>query len=608
MAVLSRNDVIGTYTVQSLIKSNLYTETYRVTDSNNTPYFLKLFILGKIPSKLVNTETGLVKEIEFSQNISHRNIIRHISSGSFNREDGAYQYYVTNYFNGRLLFDRISTQGPLSEDEALEIFRKILNGVDYLHRQSPMLCHNDLDVSNIIISDADRGEPVIIDLGHLSQMCAGSVDFDMTDLNPFFHADETRVKIFDEKGDVFSVCAILYTMLTSKYPWSTELPDDPDFKVRMNELVNYRKANKLDLSTLQISDKTKYIIENGLKRKSTDRFSSIQAIIDILDSSTSNISQESLEGTTFSNNGKQSSNSSSNSSSNQDDPIPLDVEIKRGGGNGFADIAGMKELKELLYKQVIFVIQNKELAEQYRITTPSGILLYGPPGCGKTYFAEKFAEETGMNFILIKSSDLSSSYLHGSQEKISKLFKLAEKNAPIVLCFDEFDAFVPDRSSLYQHQSVSAEVNEFLSQMNNCSQRGIFIVATSNRPDKIDSAVRRTGRIDKNIYVPLPDIEARREMFALYLKNRPASSDIDIDKLAELTEGYIASDIAYIVNDAAMSAAYARVPITGEHLMTSLSNTSSSLKTEVMETYERIREVMEDNNKKNNIRVVVSGL
>ena len=603
MAVLSRNDVIGGYTVQSLIKSNLYTETYRVHDSNSTPFFLKLFILSKIPSKLVNPATGIVKEVEFSGKISHRNIVSQIASGSFDREDGAYQYYITNYFNGQLLSDKIATNGPLQEDEALSIFRKILNGVDYLHKQSPMLCHNDLDISNIIISDADKGEPVIIDLGHLSHMCAGTVDFDTTDLNPFFHADETRVRIFDEKGDVFSVCAILYAMLTGTHPWETTLPEVPEFKAKMNELASFRKANPLDFSKLQASDRTIYILKNGLSRKSPDRTGSIQEIIDILDSSSEEIRIEPTGEDKFQNN----SNHSSDSSSSHDDPNPVDFEIKRGGGNGFEDIAGMQELKDLLYRQIIFVLQNKELAEQYRITTPSGILLYGPPGCGKTFFAEKFAEETGMNFILIKSSDLGSSYIHGTQEKISKLFKIAEKNAPIVLCFDEFDAFVPDRSSLTQ-QNMSGEVNEFLSQMNNCAKKGIFIVATSNRPDKIDPAVRRTGRIDKSVYVPLPDFEARREMFSLYLKKRPVGSDIDVSKLAEMTEGYIASDIAYIVNDAAMSAAFAREPITEKHLMTSLKNTRPSLKTEVLSTYERIRESMEDSNKTNNIRVVVSGL
>ena len=103
-------------------------------------------------------------------------------------------------------------------------------------------------------------------------------------------------------------------------------------------------------------------------------------------------------------------------------------------------------------------------------------------------------------------------------------------------------------------------------------------------------------------------MEARREMFNLYLRKRPVCSEINIIKLAELTDGYIASDIAYIVNDAAMSAAYAREPISEEHLLTSLANTSPSLKREVMEAYENIRKSMEDINKTNNIRVIVSGL
>lgn len=109
-----------------------------------------------------------------------------------------------------------------------------------------------------------------------------------------------------------------------------------------------------------------------------------------------------------------------------------------------------------------------------------------------------FAEQTAFNFMIVKSSDLSSSYIHGTQQKIADLFKEAEKKAPTVLCFDEFDAFVPDRSFV-KDNSFSSEVNEFLSQLNNCSKRGIFVIATSNRPDKIDPAVLRTGRIVWNI-------------------------------------------------------------------------------------------------------------
>ena len=115
------------------------------------------------------------------------------------------------------------------------------------------------------------------------------------------------------------------------------------------------------------------------------------------------------------------------------------------------------------------------------------------------------------NFLMVKTSDLASIYIHGSQEKIGSLFKQAQEKAPSVLCFDEFDALVPNRSNI-DNTSMSGEVNEFLSQLNNCSKKGIFVIATSNRPDKIDPAVLRTGRIDKQIYVPLPDLDARKEM------------------------------------------------------------------------------------------------
>jgi transitional endoplasmic reticulum ATPase len=227
------------------------------------------------------------------------------------------------------------------------------------------------------------------------------------------------------------------------------------------------------------------------------------------------------------------------------------------------------------------------------------MLLYGPPGCGKTFFAEKFAEETGFNFALIKASDLATSYIHGVQEKVGQLFAQAEKHRPIVLCFDEFDALVPDRSSFGMSAHHSGEVNEFLSQMNNCAKRGIFVVATTNRPDKIDPAIRRTGRIDRMVYVPLPDYEARKEMFRLYVNTRPVDDNIDYDELAKMTEGYIASDIAYIVNDAAMTAAFSRTKISQELMSTTIKNVPPSLHDDSIAIYDEIRRKMEYSKREN---------
>ena len=353
---------------------------------------------------------------------------------------------------------------------------------------------------------------------------------------------------------------------------------------RFKELGEFRKKTPLDLD-LDVSPKIKSILSKGLTVKSINRFSSIEEILSALD-----------EEHPAKEENRCSSTEMAHSGGHNFGPNHVEFIIRKGGGRGFEDIAGMKELKEALEKQVVFVIKNKDVAEKYKITPPNGMLLYGPPGCGKTFFAEKFAEETGFNYLLVKSSDLASSYIHGSQEKIRQLFDQAEKNAPIVVCFDEFDALVPDRS---WNNVSSEEVNEFLSQMNNCAKRGIFIVATSNRPDKIDPAVLRTGRIDKMVYVPLPDFEARKEMFVIHLQGRPVDDGIQLDALAQKTDGYIASDIAYIVNDSAMVAAYTRTEISESHLNASIQNTHPSIRKEVMKTYEDIRIKMEDNNRRN---------
>ena len=159
---------------------------------------------------------------------------------------------------------------------------------------------------------------------------------------------------------------------------------------------------------------------------------------------------------------------------------------------------------------------------------------------------------------------------------------------------------MPSRSSTGSASYVSGEVNEFLSQLNNCSEKGIFVVGTTNRPDMIDPAVLRTGRLDKHIFVPLPDHDARKEMFAIHLKGRPFDeSAIDFDKLADMTDGYIASDIAFIVNDAATVAAFTKAPITQELIEKSIQCISPSISQSLKEAYEDLRNRMEGVERKN---------
>ena len=269
--------------------------------------------------------------------------------------------------------------------------------------------------------------------------------------------------------------------------------------------------------------------------------------------------------------------------------------VVRPHGNGFADVAGMAELKKKLYESVLYVLRDKERAKRYRLTIPNGILLYGPPGCGKTFIAEKFAEEAGYHFRFVKSSDLASIYVHGSQEKIGELFKEARENAPTVLCFDEFDALVPKRTSR-QGEFQSGEVNEFLTQLNNCGKDNVFVIATTNQPDLIDDAVLRAGRMDEIIYVPMPDHQARAELFAIHLKDRPYDDSVDFQRLARITENYVASEIALVVNVAARKASQKDEDITQKLLETILSEHKPRFNREKQKYYDGIRQKMENEN------------
>lgn len=580
MSILTTGNQIENYSVQHLIKQNEYTETYKVVNENNNPYFLKVYVMKRTPEKLIDKNTKEVIEIALLRKIQHKNVVSYIKHGIFNCNVGECQYVITTYFTGEVLADKIAREGILDKEKALEVFNGILEGLEVLHALN--ICHNDITPSNIMLSTSMGGTPEIIDMGHAARACKGTIPFDTADLDPFYCASANSAGVFDERTDLFSATAVLYTMLTGKVPWKMTFTPGLPFAQKMLKLKRQRIDSPIDFSTLSVDETLRHVLQKGLSPSLMDGYQSVNEM------------QAELKGETSSSSSTSASHSNASSrGQNEDDHTALDIQVKKGSGHGFEDIAGMHELKDLLQKKVIFVLQNKELAEEYKLTPPNGMLLYGPPGCGKTFFAEKFAEQTGFSFILIKSSDLASVYVHGSQEKIGKLFKEAEANAPTVLCFDEFDAFVPNRSAPGSSY-VSGEVNEFLSQLNNCSKRGIFVVATTNRPDMIDPAVLRTGRLDKHIYVPMPDHDARKEMFAIYLKGRPyEEKSMDFDKLSDLTDGYIASDIAFIVNDTAMTAAFTHVKITQSMIEETIQNIKPSINKEQLRSYDILRDKME---------------
>lgn len=585
MAVLESGQRVDGYLIRNLIKANVYTETYRVEDESCQPFFMKVYIMKLVPQKLINPQTGVILEIEYSQKIKSRNVVSFISSGRLSTPQSECQYYTTNYFSGELLAEKIYREGRVAERQAVDIFVGMLEGLRHLHSQG--ICHNDITPRNVMLCSTTAGTPEIIDLGHASRRCSGDVPFDTSDIECLYSADETFAGIYDERSDIFAATAVFYTMLTGVAPWSVDVDSGVDFFRKAMLIKSAREQCPIDFDALDIAPSLKRVLAKGLAVSFMERYSAVDMVLEDLDTYNRAESVEQPE-----NDPESQPDLPERDEKYQQELNKVNLQIRVGGGKGFADIAGMSNLKSYLEQRVLFVLRNKEKAALYRLTIPNGMLLYGPPGCGKTYISEKFAEESKFNFVLVKSSDLASSLVHGGQEKIGKLFNIAERYAPIVICFDEFDALVPDRSTRAAEYS-SGEVNEFLSQLNNCSERGIFVIGTTNRPDKIDPAVLRTGRIDKQVYVPLPDCEARREMFTLHLKDRPCADDIDAQRLAELTDGFIASDIAYVVNDAAMVSAYTDALISQQILETTVRNTSPSLRPDTLKVFEQIRIKME---------------
>lgn len=262
---------------------------------------------------------------------------------------------------------------------------------------------------------------------------------------------------------------------------------------------------------------------------------------------------------------------------------------------GFKDLAGMEELKQFVTESFINVLNNPECAEAFGIVPPS-MLFYGPPGNGKTAFVEAMSHEVGIKFRKVTPDDIACMWVHGTQEKIAEIFRQAEKEAPVIIFLDEFDAMVPRRTADdSSHQN--GEVNQFLCNLNNAAEKGVFVVCATNHPEVIDKAILRTGRIDEILYIGMPDTATRESLFRLSLSKVPSAEDIDYKKLAELAKGYNCSDISYIVKVASRKMFNASIAekgasyklITQKHLEEAIAHKAPSVSSHDLREYEQMR-------------------
>ncbi len=219
----------------------------------------------------------------------------------------------------------------------------------------------------------------------------------------------------------------------------------------------------------------------------------------------------------------------------------------------FVDVAGMSKMKEEIREAVVYPMRNPDLARKYGKLAGGGILMYGPPGCGKTFIVKAAAGECQAGFINAKLSDLLDMYVGNTEKNIHKVFELARKNSPCLLFFDEVEAIGGRRDQQEGQQYMKMAVNQMLYEMDGveANNQSVLIIAATNAPWDVDPALRRSGRFSKTIYIPEPDYTSRVAMLKMYAKKRPVSILVPFNLLGLATIAYASADHKAIVEDAA---------------------------------------------------------
>ncbi len=254
------------------------------------------------------------------------------------------------------------------------------------------------------------------------------------------------------------------------------------------------------------------------------------------------------------------------------------------------DIGGLEDVKQQLREAIEWPIKMPESYYRLGIDPPKGILLYGPPGCGKTLLAKAVATESGANFIAVKGPEILSKWVGESEKAVREIFRKARTYAPAVIFFDEIDALAPTRG--YSGDSFVSErvVSQLLTEMDSVERlRNVVIVAATNRPDLVDPALLRPGRLEKTIHVKPPDRGARLSILKVHTRKVPLASDVDLEDLATRTEGYSGADLAALVREAAMNALREDVnarEVKMKHFLQALKGVQPSLSDELVKFYE----------------------
>jgi transitional endoplasmic reticulum ATPase len=258
------------------------------------------------------------------------------------------------------------------------------------------------------------------------------------------------------------------------------------------------------------------------------------------------------------------------------------------------DLGGLGPIKQELIESIEWPLKRPEKFRQMGIRPPKGILLYGPPGTGKTMIAQAVANETNANFISIRGPQMLSKWVGESEKAIREIFKKAKQVSPSIVFFDELDSIAPFRGMEDGSRVMERVVNQLLAELDGLEAlKDVVIIAATNRPDIIDPALLRSGRFDRLVMIGAPDKFGRLEILKIHTKDMPNADDVNLEELAELTEGYVGSDLAALCREAVMLSLRENPDASSvemNHYREALKKVRASVEESMVSYYERIHE------------------
>ena len=263
---------------------------------------------------------------------------------------------------------------------------------------------------------------------------------------------------------------------------------------------------------------------------------------------------------------------------------------------GWGDIGSLDDVRRELIEAVEWPLKYPKAFQRMGIRPPRGILLYGAPGTGKTLLGKAIAHESESNFILVNGPSMLSKWVGESEKAVREIFRKARQTAPTIIFFDEIDSLAPRRGMSSDSHVTERVVNQILTEMDGLEElHDVVVIAATNRPDIVDTALLRPGRFDRIIMVPVPDAKARKQIFAVHLRGMPLAGDVNVDELAQQANGYVGADIEAVCREAAMLALREDMEaktVAKKHFTDALEKVRASVTEEIEEMYEEIQDTI----------------